>query len=113
MKPAWATEEYASMRLMSVWAIASTQPTTIESAASTQITGCQSHVSGWNATISTRINATKAATFVAADMNAVTGVGAPWYTSGVHMWNGAADTLNPKPIARNANDDSASGWLPV
>ena len=27
-------------------------------------------------------------------MKPVTGVGAPWYTSGVHMWNGAADTLN-------------------
>ncbi len=30
-------------------------------------------------------------------MNAVTGVGAPWYTSGVHMWNGAAATLKPRP----------------
>ena len=26
-------------------------------------------------------------------MNAVTGVGAPWYTSGVHMWNGTAGDL--------------------
>ena len=30
-------------------------------------------------------------------MNAVTGVGAPWYTSGVHMWNGTAATLKPRP----------------
>ncbi len=29
-------------------------------------------------------------------MNAVTGVGAPWYTSGVHMWNGTAATLKPE-----------------
>ena len=35
-------------------------------------------------------------------MNAVTGVGAPWYTSGVHMWNGAAATLKPSPTSRNA-----------
>jgi hypothetical protein len=34
-----------------------------------------------------------AATFGAAAKNAVTGVGAPSYTSGVHMWNGAADIL--------------------
>ena len=31
-----------------------------------------------------------------ADMNAVTGVGAPSYTSGTHMWNGTAATLKPK-----------------
>src|SRR5437879_953726 len=98
---------------MSVCAIASTLPRTIEIAASAQITGVQSHVSGWNDTSSTRARARNPATFVAADMNAVTGVGAPWYTSGVHMWNGAADTLNPNPTARSANASSASAWLPV
>ena len=30
-------------------------------------------------------------------MNAVTGVGAPSYASGVHMWNGAELALNPSP----------------
>ena len=35
-------------------------------------------------------------------MNAVTGVGAPWYTSGVHMWNGTAATLKPSPTSRSA-----------
>src|SRR5262249_28502843 len=38
-------------------------------------------------------NPTKIATpaaFGPTDRNAVTGVGAPSYTSGVHMWNGAA-----------------------
>ena len=44
-----------------------------------------------------RRNAANAAAFVAEAMNAVTGVGAPWYTSGVHMWNGAAATLKPEP----------------
>ena len=39
------------------------------------------------------------ATFVADAMNAVTGVGAPWYTSGVHMWNGTAATLKPRPTS--------------
>ena len=55
-------------------------------------------VSGCSATSSTRISAKNAATFVAALMNATTGVGAPWYTSGVHMWNGAAEILKPNPI---------------
>src|SRR5680860_1059153 len=30
------------------------------------------------------------------------GVGAPWYTSGVHMWKGATDTLKPIPITIKA-----------
>ena len=72
-----------------------------------------SNPSGWNATSRTRISARNAATFVAADMNAVTGVGAPWYTSGVHWWNGTADTLNPNPVARKTNASSASAWSPV
>ena len=35
-------------------------------------------------------------------MNAVTGVGAPWYTSGVQTWNGTAAALNSRPIASSA-----------
>ena len=31
---------------------------------------------------------------------AVTGVGAPWYTSGAHMWNGAAAILKATPTTR-------------
>ena len=78
MKPAWAMLEYASMRFTLVCAIARMLPTTIETAARPHTTGAQSHASAWNATSSTRISAANAATFVAADMNAVTGVGAPW-----------------------------------
>ena len=47
--------------------------------------------------MSTRTSAAKAAAFTPAAMNAVTGVGAPSYTSGVHMWNGTAATLKAKP----------------
>ena len=35
-------------------------------------------------------------------MNAVIGVGAPTYTSGVHAWNGTAATLNSRPTATSA-----------
>ena len=43
--------------------------------------------------------APNAATLVQAAMKPVTGVGAPWYTSGVQEWNGAAPTLNSSPTA--------------
>ena len=42
-----------------------------------------------------------AAAFTAADMKAVTGAGAPSYTSGVHIWKGTAEILKPKPMMRN------------
>ena len=45
-------------------------------------------------------------------MNAVTGVGAPWYTSGVHMWNGTAATLNANPTSRKTTASSPIAWLP-
>ena len=78
MKPACATLEYASMRFTSVCAIASTLPTTIETAESAATAGRRSHCRATNATSSTRTSPTKTATLVAADMNAVTGLGAPW-----------------------------------
>src|SRR3989442_7052461 len=113
MKPACATLEYASIRFTSDWAMARTLPTITVTAARAHTTGVQSHVSGWNATSRTRMRAKNAATLVAADMNAVTGAGAPWYTSGVHMWNGTAATLNPKPTATNADPGTPIAWLPV
>ena len=57
--------------------------------------------------------APNAATFVAAAINAVTGVGAPWYTSGVHAWNGTAPTLNKSPIDRNAIPINRKTSFPV
>ena len=41
-------------------------------------------------------------------MNAVTIVGAPSYASGVHMWNGTADTLNANPTASSPTASSAT-----
>src|SRR5437763_16848215 len=112
MNPACATLEYASIRLTSVWAMASTEPTTMVTAARAQMNGVQSHDSGWNATSNTRMNAANAATLVAADMYAVMGVGAPWYASGAHMWNGTAATLNENPTASRPAAASASGCAP-
>ena len=113
MNPACATLEYASIRFTSRCAAASTRPSDApRRPPARRRTGVQSQVSGCSATSSTRISAKNAATFVAAHMNAITGVGAPWYTSGVHMWNGAAEILNPNPITRKPNASSASACEP-
>ena len=56
---------------------------------------------------------TSATAFVAAAMNAVSGVGAPSYTSGVHMWNGAAEALNASPamiMARPKTSSASCSW---
>ena len=31
----------------------------------------------------------------------VTAVGAPWYVSAVHRWNGTSEILNPRPEKKN------------
>ena len=43
------------------------------------------------------MRAANAATLVVTLMKVVTEVGAPWYTSGVQVWKGAALTLKAKP----------------
>ncbi len=48
------------------------------------------------------------AAFEADAMNAVTGVGAPWYTSGVQTWKGTAATLKPRPTNRRAKPARSS-----
>ena len=55
-----------------------------------------------------RASATNAAAFVATAINAVTGVGAPSYTSGVHWWKGAIEVLNARPVAMRATPMSSS-----
>src|SRR4051794_21952599 len=88
--------------------MARTEPTTRLTTASAQMTGVQSTRYRSKVIVKTRISAANAATFDADAMNAVIGVGAPWYTSGVHTWNGAADTLNPRPTRRRAKPASSS-----
>src|SRR5204863_118055 len=109
MNPACATLEYASIRFTSVCAIASSDPTTIETADSTQMNGVQSHASGLNAVSNTRISAANAATFVAADMDAVTGGGAPWSATGAHTATAATASRMSRAITENL---SAATMLP-
>ena len=55
------------------------------------------------ATIATRIDSAIAATLGADAKKADTGVGAPSYTSGVHMWNGTTAILNARPANTNTS----------
>src|ERR1700741_1734590 len=72
-------------------------PAVIVRAARTANTADQSTISGPLPDPRTRRIAANAAAFGATDMNAVAGVGAPSYASGVHWWKGTAAALNPRP----------------
>src|SRR6476620_1841905 len=73
-------------------------------------TGLQSGCIDSNDVRKTRANAANAAAFTPVDMNPVTAGGAPSYASGVHMWNGTADTLKAKPTSSRP---TASSWIAV
>src|SRR5919106_2433741 len=110
-KPAWEIDEYASRRLTSRCASAARFPHASEAHARTATAIVQISLSSGNAVTRIRNETTIAAVLVAADMNAVIEDGEPWYTSGVHMWNGAAETLNASPariIASPATRNASS-----
>src|SRR6266852_5600632 len=95
--------EYASIRLVLPWTSATTLPTVIVTAASSAITTLQSTSSGPSAPTRTRRIAANAAAFGPTDMNAVAGVCAPSYASGVHWWNGTTAALKPSPTVTSAS----------
>ena len=55
------------------------------------------------------MSAAKAAALDPVAMKEVIVVGAPWYTSGAHMWNGTEEILNPKPTSMSPSPASTSG----
>ncbi len=65
------------MRTMFVWRRASTLPTVIVSAASTQSSGCHTSLALGNPTYTSVTRATNPAAFEATERKAVIGVGAP------------------------------------
>src|SRR6201996_4454876 len=105
----WPIEEYAISRLMLVCPIAANAPSTIEAMATITTNSCHAPTSEANDVPMTRSSSDIAATFGAVAKNAVTGVGAPSYTSGVHMWNGTADTLNASPTSTNTRPTTSPG----
>ena len=77
MKPACEIDEYASIRLTFRWTSAARLPTASETHGDAPRRDRPEVRLLGNAVTSTRSMRTSAAVFVAADMNAVTGVGAP------------------------------------
>ena len=77
MKPACEIDEYASIRFTSRCTSAARLPIASDATAIPANAHVQRCASCGNAVCSRRRPSTSAATFVAADMNAVTGVGAP------------------------------------
>jgi len=98
--------------LTSVWTSASTEPTTIVRIATPHVRAWKSHSSPGITTYTRRRIAPNAATLVHAAIKPVIGVGAPWYTSGVHAWNGAAPTLNSSPISTRSTPATRSPSRP-
>src|SRR5271157_6280223 len=81
--------------------MAAKDPSAIE-AIDTNVRICrQSLVMPGNAVKATRTRTAIAAILGAEAKKVVTGVGAPSYTSGVHIWNGTAEILNASPASRN------------
>src|SRR6267378_5615850 len=107
------------MRLTLRWGMASRLPTSIVSAAShtrspPQSTRMRSPDPPPNPETRILTSTANAAAFTPAAMKPVTGAGAPSYTSGTHMWNGTAATLNANPDASSAtaaysNPDAPEG----
>ena len=100
------------MRLMLVCAMAVMLPTPIDNTASTASMPAQWIIIGCNASTRIRITKAKAASLGAVPMNMVIAVGAPWYTSGTHMWNGTAPSLKARPATRKARPNTSNMSLP-
>ena len=77
-------------------------PMTMVMAANMPIVIRQRSAMGSSPSPQSRITSAKAATFDNEAMCAVTGNGAPSYTSGAHMWKGTAESLKPTPAAKKA-----------
>src|SRR5262245_54189175 len=97
------------MRLRLDCCSATTLPTVMVNAAPAQRIPLSCSATGASATTAARTTAAKAAALTTVAMNAVTDVGAPSYTSGVHRWNGTAATLNPSPTKSIAAPPSSNG----
>ena len=99
---------YPNNRRMLLWAMATALPMVMDAAASAASSTAQSSDTSKNPVNSTRNRTANPAALLATDRNATTGVGAPSYTSGTHIWNGAADILNPKPATNRTMPTSSA-----
>src|SRR5207253_5862576 len=102
-------EEYASIRLRLVWVSAARLPTVIVTIDSTSNSTRQSVLIDGSPSRKIRSSIAKDAAFEPTDRKAVTGVGAPSYTSGAHMWNGTAAILKPTPATTRMTASTSRG----
>src|SRR5205085_5696503 len=89
--------------------IATRLPTVIVTNASTPNSTLHSAEIPGSAPLKIRSNTANPAAFEPTEKNAVAGVAAPWYTSGVQSWNGAAAILKPRPATSMVTLNSAAG----
>ena len=82
---------------MLFWPIAATAPKIIEATAKNIMIVCQWFIRFIKGTYINLIKTDNAAIFGTKAKKLVTDVGDPSYTSGTHMWNGTAETLNDSP----------------
>src|SRR5215216_5635664 len=101
--------EYAIRRLMFVWTMATRLPTVIVMKASTPKRTDHSALIPGSAPLKMRSTTANPAAFEPTEKNAVAGVAAPWYTSGVQSWNGAAAILKPSPATSMVTLNNAAG----
>jgi len=94
------------MRRRLVWAIATMLPSTMDTMARAASICVHEADCEPSPSASNRNASAKDAIFGAVATSMVTDVGAPWYTSGTHMWNGTAPNLNP--MATTMNDSPIS-----
>ena len=99
------------MRLRLVWAIAAKLPINKEPMAKTANICCQSKAKGNKPSTNKRIKMAKAANLGAPPIMRVAEVGAPWYTSGAHMWKGTAPILKAKPATMKTRPNTNTWWL--
>src|SRR5206468_12802007 len=87
-------------------------PTTMVATASHHTSACQAGTAS-NASPRTRSSAANAAAFTAVTMYPVTGVGAPSYTSGAHIWKGCGVEVAAGPVHMWAPEGYGGGAGPV
>src|SRR3984893_10279724 len=94
---------------MLVWTMATRFPTVIVINASTPKSTAHSGLIDGSARLKMRRMTANPAAFEPTEKNAVAGVAAPWYTSGVQSWNGAAAILKPSPAKSMVTRNNGAG----
>ena len=108
-----STEEYANMRLKSVWRTMNTAPTATEKSPSASMERSQNGAAASGIISRKRTIAKKEQLRSAPERSAETGAGASECASGSHVWNGASPVFVPYPARMNAKPAVYQRTLPM